>query len=155
MAVEETSLGLGSRRTPPLPPPQVALGTGAVVLKWDAPHFEFYYRQLVAGTHYVSVNASNAIARVQWLARNDAKAQEVARAAAKWYRAHLRGQDIHDYWVALLRAYGALQRFTPQLPPNACTCAAKRKLSVPGHASPVVVARCPPQVCPAAAAGPP
>lgn len=127
---------------------QVALGTGAVVLKWDSPFFEFYYRQLEEGVHYVGVNASNVLARVQWLSRNEEKAQAVAAAAAAWYRAHLRGADVQAYWVALLRAYGSLQRFAPQLPPNACTCAARRRVAVPGRSSHVSVARCGPTVCP-------
>ena len=127
---------------------QVALGTGAVVLVWESPFFEFYYRQLREGTHFVAVNASTVLGRVQWLASHDGQAQAIGAASLAWFRAHLRGADIQAYWLELLRAYAALQRFQPQLPPNACTCAAKRRLPVPGRARPVTVARCSPTLCP-------
>lgn len=123
---------------------QVALGTGAVVLKWDSPYAEFYYRQLVDGVHFVGVNASTALARVAWLTSHDNAAQRIAAAASAWFRERLRGDDIAAYWLALLRAYAHLQRFRPKLPPNACTCATGQRLvhaTARGRA--VTLERCP------------
>ena len=98
---------------------QDALGTGAAVLVCDSPSFEFYYQQLHGSTHFVAVDASSVLARVQLLARLDASAQAVGAAMLRvacqpeWFRSHLRGADIQAYWLALMRAYAALQRFQP------------------------------------------
>ena len=101
---------------------QVVLGLGSVVLKWDNPYFEFYYSSLRDGVHYVSVNASTVAGAVAKLAAHDSQAENVAAAAHEWFASNLRGNHIRDYWVQLLRHYASLQRFTPVMPLNACSC---------------------------------
>jgi hypothetical protein len=56
---------------------QIALGVGSVVLKWDNPFYEFFYRTLTPWVHYVPVNASNAVAVVARLTGDDALAQRI------------------------------------------------------------------------------
>ena len=101
---------------------QIALGVGSVVLKWDNPFYEFFYRTLAPWVHYVPVNASNAVAVVARLTGDDALAQRIAVATTAWYRDNLRGRHIRDYWVQLLSAYARLQRFVPARPANPCSC---------------------------------
>ena len=101
---------------------QIVLGTGSVVLKWDNPFYEFFYSTLEDGVHYVSVNASTAVPTVERLVTHDAAAKRIADSTVEWFREHLRGRHIRDYWAQLLTAYAKLQTFKPALPAEPCSC---------------------------------
>src|SRR3546814_17052281 len=63
---------------------QFALGMGAVVLKWDSPFFDFYYDWLEAGRHFVPVNATNIVRKIEALNEHQFLAERLALVTHAW-----------------------------------------------------------------------
>ena len=100
--------------------------TGAAVMIWDQSAVEFYYDTLKPGVTHVWVNESNFEEMTRLVLSNDGKlAKLLGSASRQWFKKHLTGEAILDYYVQWFNAWGALQRFnpTPEMIPNACTCA--------------------------------
>ena len=100
--------------------------TGAAVMMWDQSAVEFYYDTLKTGVTHVWVNETRIEPLAEKLFANDGElAQLMGKVAREWFKEHLTGKALLEYYKQWFEAYAALQRFspTPDMLRNACTCA--------------------------------
>ena len=101
---------------------QFLVWTGATIFIYDCPYYEFYYHHLGEGSHFVAVNASDLGEAVGRMQKAPLAAAGIGAAALAFARARLTAGHFALYWKQLLDAYARLQRFSPALPSDACTC---------------------------------
>lgn len=77
----------------------------SLVFKQDSKYYEWFYKSLKPGVHYLQVNEdlSNLVGQVQWAMDNDEKARKIALEGQKFAREHLMPQDIFCYYAILLK----------------------------------------------------
>ena len=101
---------------------QFLLWTGSVIFLYDCPYYEFYYQNMRPWKHYVPVNDVNLGERMQWTSNNPGAVEDMVAASKAFAKTYLTPGFIALYWKQLLDEYAALQRFTVELPDDACTC---------------------------------
>ena len=106
---------------------QFLLFTRALVFRLECPYFEYYYRDLVDGVHYLSVNSSNFGERYAWAESHPVEAERIAHAGFQFAQANLSSASVTAYWVSLLRSYAVLQRSVVRMtqPNEFCACSDK------------------------------
>lgn len=99
--------------------PYLMLGN-SLVLKQDSPYYEFFYRHLKAGTHYIPVkrNLSDILEKIRWAKENDAEAQEMARAGQTLARELLQPSRLYCYYYRVLHMYSERQMEQPARHPD-------------------------------------
>eukprot|EP00929_Paragymnodinium_shiwhaense_P061128 TRINITY_DN30526_c0_g1_i1.p1 TRINITY_DN30526_c0_g1~~TRINITY_DN30526_c0_g1_i1.p1 ORF type:complete len:456 (+),score=93.35 TRINITY_DN30526_c0_g1_i1:95-1462(+) len=95
------------------------LTLGSVVLKQESPYVEYFYRYMKPYVDYVPIardrcSYKNLTAAVEWLRKNDAAAQRIAKNGRKLQRRVASIDAASCYWQRLLAVYGALQAFEPR-----------------------------------------
>lgn len=80
------------------------LAGNSLVFKQDSKYYEWFYKSLEAGSHYLQVNddLSNLVERVQWAMDNDEEANIIALKGQKFARENLMPQDVLCYYATLL-----------------------------------------------------
>ena len=123
---------------------QYLLWTRTLVFILENPWIEFYYRSLIAGVHYLSVNYTNLGEVHSWAEAHQKEAEAIAAAGLALARERLTGKAVADYWQSVLREYASLQRFTVALPPQgSCACFFAKGRPPPERLPRTVSGRCP------------
>lgn len=100
--------------------------TGAAVMIWNQSAVEFYYDTLKTGVSHVWVNETRIEPIAAKLFSNGGKlAQRMGAVGREWFKKHLTGKAIVEYYRQWFDAWAALQRFTPtpEMLVDPCTCA--------------------------------
>ena len=101
---------------------QFLLWTGTAIFFYDCPYYEFYYHHLHPWTHYIPVNHENLGERMEWAVKHPKSTERIAQEARAMAKSFLNADFLASYWKQLLDEYARLQRFTVELPDDACTC---------------------------------
>jgi hypothetical protein len=80
------------------------LGMGSVILKVNSKYNLWFSSLLKEYVHYVPIldDLSDLVSQIKWCQENDAKCQEIARNAKKFYDEYLNKESILDYLQVLL-----------------------------------------------------
>jgi hypothetical protein len=83
------------------------LAGGSLLFKVDSPYYEHFYRDLVAGDHYVAVknDLSDLLERVKWAKDNDAEARRIAENARRFANENLLPKEVICYHALLIREW--------------------------------------------------
>lgn len=81
------------------------LAGDSLVLKQDSKYYEWFYKSLKTGVHFLGVkeDLSNLVAQVKWAMENDDQAKKIALNGQKFARNNLMPQDIFCYYAVLLQ----------------------------------------------------
>jgi hypothetical protein len=93
---------------------------------WNQSAVEFYYDTLKTGVSHVWVNETTIEPMAAKLFSNGGElAQRMGAVGREWFKEHLTGKAIVDYYRQWFNAWAALQRFTPtpEMLVDPCTCA--------------------------------
>lgn len=101
---------------------QFLVWTGTTIFFYDCPYYEFYYHHLLPWQHFIPVNHENLGERMEWAVRHPRSTERIAQEARTMAKSFLNADFLATYWKQLLDEYARLQRFTVELPDDACTC---------------------------------
>lgn len=89
----------------------LGLYSGSVVFKDQTDDYQWFYRALKPGKHFIAVSKdfSNLPEKVIWAKNNDKKVKQIARNSQKFIRRNLTSKHIYQYIVQLLNEYSKLQ----------------------------------------------
>lgn len=79
------------------------LAGGSLVFKQDSRYYEFFYKKLTPGEHYVPIKGdlSDLVEKIKWAKENDDTAQNISRTGRQFTRDNLMPKDVLCYHVAL------------------------------------------------------
>ena len=80
------------------------LAGNSLVFKQSSKYYEFFYQDLEAGKHFISIKSdlSDLVEKVKWALENDSKAYKITRKARQYTRDNLMPQNIFCYHIALI-----------------------------------------------------
>ncbi|XP_024220735.2 protein O-glucosyltransferase 2 isoform X2 [Bombus impatiens] len=83
------------------------LAGDALLLKQESKYYEFFYNNLVAGKHYISVkrDLSDLVEKIMWAKEHDQKVLQIAKSARQFARDNLLPDNVLCYHVVLFHEW--------------------------------------------------
>ncbi|XP_033228056.1 protein O-glucosyltransferase 2-like [Belonocnema kinseyi] len=83
------------------------LAGGSLVFKQDSQYYEFFYKQLTPGEHYIPIKSdlSDLVEKIKWAQENDDTAHKISRTGRQFARDNLMPKDVLCYHVALFEEW--------------------------------------------------
>lgn len=83
------------------------LAGDSLVFKQESKYYEFFYKALTPGLHYVSVKSdlSNLVEKIMWAKEHDEDGSKIAKSARQFVRDNLLPRDILCYYTVLFHVW--------------------------------------------------
>ncbi|XP_003427163.1 protein O-glucosyltransferase 2 [Nasonia vitripennis] len=106
----------------------------SVVFKQDSKYYEFFYKDLEAGKHFIPIKSdlSDLVQKLEWARENDDQVYKISKEARQYARDNLMPQDVFCYHVNLINEWSKRIKSQVQVlpkmeqvsqPEHECECA--------------------------------